>query len=186
MSPKRWLAAHLALSNTGHLVTEPRLAETEARVIYATPDRDQPEFIAYALRSGAYTGYYRLHYELKFAPTQTTEPLVRLMASTDNFATILATQDLYAADVSFAEDYQQYPLTFMVEGYKELEAQVYYTGQSDLWVHSVTFERISPAMELSGPVLKTIYAIIAIALGLVTVIVPGQSSRSVVGYDSAG
>ena len=146
----------------------------ENQVVYADPAQDAPGFVTFGLLAGGAPGPYRVSFDLRAEPVEQAAPVARIYVSTDAMRNILASRELYPADFASGETHHLQVLEFALDRYLDLEAQIYYTGRSKLWVRSVEFRRIGGPPMASSEWFAGIMSVLAMVVG---VIPPAGSHR---------
>ena len=169
---QNWAEEHLlwasqGMRHVGRLVAEEDPDGRENLVVYADPAQDAPGFVTFGLLAGGAPGPYRVSFDLRAEPVEQAAPVARIYVSTDAMRNILASRELYPADFASGETHHLQVLEFALDRYLDLEAQIYYSGQSKLWVRSVEFRRLGGPPMASSEWFAGIMSVLAMAVGFI-------------------
>ena len=162
------------LSETAHYPGELTHDQTTgAQVILADPQVDEPGYMAFGPYSAFQTGQYIATIGLGRGEADASAVVASIDVVADGGRRVLAGRDIYAHEFSPGPQPQAFSLSFSTRDTWPIEVRVYYTGQSRLWLQSVTIRPLTGVRTTSYPGLP-----IVVGWGLVVVIIGLLAARS--------
>lgn len=121
---------------------------TDSQIILADPQIDEPGFMAFGPYLAFQTGQYAATITLGRGEAEPSAVVAHIDVVTDEGNPTLAGRDIYAYEFSTDSEPHGFSLSFSTRDTWPIETRVYFTGESTLWLQSIT---IRPQTEIRSP-----------------------------------
>jgi hypothetical protein len=151
---------------------------TSDQVVLADPQADEPGFVITRPTRAFQTGSYAATFALRSGDAAPTTIVAHIDVVSHEDRGVLAGRDLYAHEFPSGSEPGTFSLTFFTRDTWAIEARVYFTGQSRLWVRSISIIPLTELPTHSYPGLP-----IVVVWGLLVLIIGFLAARKSLSLD---